>query len=223
LISDEYFAAFAAMELFDVVTSDSQMILMRPCTFDAAACARGYNGSMRGLSRRPARTLDSYAHGTCFRRIIMGHSMALGHAFPSVFRGPTARRFRDFFAGNLGLGWIYKETLARHFILMIRKKSQDGASEVWPHLCQYAPVFQSVFPTVKVACIDGMQQQTMSSQLQMFASASVVISPHGGMLHLSNFARDGASLIALVDHGQVCVIVYPCFSRPRRIDLSTRS
>ena len=30
------------MEIFDVVTYDSQMILMQPCTLDAAACARGY-------------------------------------------------------------------------------------------------------------------------------------------------------------------------------------
>lgn len=203
LISDEYFAAFAAMELFDVVQPDSQMILVKACTFDASACARGYNESMRGLSLLPARTLDSYASGTCFRRVIMGHSMALGHAFASSFRGPTALRFRDFFSNNLGLGWMYRQALRRHFILMIRKQGKGGASDVWPHVCSYAAVLQAVFPTVKVACVDGMKHQSLSSQVQMFASASVIVSPHGGMLHLTNFARNGASVIALVDHGEV--------------------
>jgi hypothetical protein len=203
LLSDEYFAAFAAMELFDVVHPDSQMILVQACTFDATACARGYDESMRGLSLRPARTLDSYASGTCFRRVIMGHSMALGHAFASSFRGPTALRFRDFFSNNLGLGWMYKEALRQHFILMVRKQSSGGASDVWPHICGYTAVLQAVFPTVKVACVDGMKLQSLSSQVQMFASASVIVSPHGGMLHLTNFARNGASVIALVDHGEV--------------------
>ena len=203
LISDEYFAAFAAMELFDAVTAAAQMMLVRPCTFDADACARGYNESMRGLSLHPARTLDSYAAGTCFRRVIMGHSMALGHAFSSTFRAPSARRFRDFFAGNLGLGWVYEETLQQHSILMVRKRAGDGASDVWPHICDYSSALQAVFPSVKVSCIDGMPLQSMSSQLQTFASASVVILPHGGMLHLTNFARNGASVIALVDRDQV--------------------
>jgi hypothetical protein len=203
LLSDEYFAAFAAMELFNVVSADSQMILIKPCTFDAVACARGYNESMRGLSALPARTLDSYASGTCFRRVIMGHSMAFGHAFSSSFRGPTALRFRDFFLDNLGLGWMYREVLREHFILMVRKQAGSGASDVWPHLCDHAPALQSVFPGVKVACIDGMQMQSLASQVQMFAAASVVVVPHGGVLHLCNFARNGASVIALVDHGQV--------------------
>ncbi len=191
------------MELFDVVSSDSQMILVQPCTFDAAACDRGYNESMRGLSALPARALHSYASGTCFRRVIMGHSMAFGHAFSSSFRGPTARRFRDFFSGNLGLGWMYREVLREHFILMVRKQEGSGASDVWPHLCGYAPALQSVFPGVKIMCVDGMQQQSLSSQLQMFAAASVLVLPHGGVLHLCNFARNGASVVALVDHGQL--------------------
>ena len=207
LISDEYFAAFAAMELFDAVTPTAQMILMQPCTFDADACARGYNESMRGLSLHPARTLASYASGTCFRRIIMGHSMALGHAFSSSFRGPTARRFRDFFAGNLGLGWIYDEKLQQHSILMVRKRAGDGSSDVWPHICDYSSTLQAVFPSVKVSCIDGIPLQSMSSQLQTFAAASVIILTLGGMLHLTNVARNGASVVALVDYDQVHLIV----------------
>ncbi len=179
------------------------MILMRACIFDPAACQRGYNESMRGLSVFPARTLKSYATGTCFRRVIMGHSMAFGHAFSSSFRGPTALRFRDFFSKNLGLGWMYNEVLQQHFILMVRKRAGSGASDVWPHLCAHTPALQAVFPTVKIACIDGIHAQSLASQVQMFASASVVVLPHGGMLHLCNFARNGASIIALVDNDQV--------------------
>ena len=93
--------------------------------------------------------------------------------------------------------------LRQHFILMVRKRAGSGASEVWPHLCAHTPALQAVFPTVKIACIDGIQAQSLSSQVQMFASASLVVLPHGGMLHLCNFARNGASVIALVDNDQV--------------------
>ena len=126
-----------------------------------------------------------------------------GHAFSSTFTPPSARRFRHFFAGNLGLGWVYEEALQQHSILIVRKRAGDGASDVWPHICDYSCALEAVFPSVKVSCIDGMPLQSMCSQLQTFASASVVILPHGGMLHVTNFARNGASVIALVDRDQV--------------------
>jgi hypothetical protein len=191
------------MELFDAVTPAAQMILMKPCTFAPSACARGYNASMRGLSMHPAKILDSYATGTCFRRVIMGHSMTFGAAVSSTFRGPIARRFRDFFTYNLGLKWMYEQRLRRHFILIVRKKKGSSNSEVWSHVCGYAAVFQAAFPSVKVACVDGVAEQSLSSQVQMFAAASVIVAPHGGILHLTNFARDGASVLILVDHGEV--------------------
>lgn len=117
----EYFAAFAAMELFDVVTAAAQMMLVRPCTFDADACARGYNESMRGLSLHPARTLDSYAAATCFRRVIMGYSMALGPRLLLHLHTALRPQIQAFFAGNLGLGWVYEEALQQHSILIVRK------------------------------------------------------------------------------------------------------
>jgi hypothetical protein len=93
--------------------------------------------------------------------------------------------------------------LRRHFILIVRKKKGSSNSEVWSHVCGYAAVFQAAFPSVKVACVDGVAEQSLSSQVQMFAAASVIVAPHGGILHLTNFARDGASVLILVDHGEV--------------------
>lgn len=206
------------MELFDAVTPAAQMILMKPCTFAPSACARGYNLSMRGLSLHPAKLLGSYATGTCFRRVIMGHSMAFGAAVSSTFRGPIARRFRDFFSRNLGLEWMYAQRLKQHFILIVRKKAGGKVSQVWPHVCDYATKFQAIFPSVKVACVDGVAEQSLSSQVQMFAAASVVVSPHGGMLHLTNYARNGASVIILVDHGEVLRSRFlSSFARPSHI------
>jgi len=115
LISDEYFAAFAAMELFDVVTAAAQMMLVRPCAFDADACARGYNESMRGLSLHPARTLDSYAAATCFRRVIMGYSMALGPRLLLHLHTALRPQIQAFFCAQLGARMGLRGSIAAAF------------------------------------------------------------------------------------------------------------
>ena len=113
---------------------------------------------------------------------------------------------------------MYAQRLKQHFILIVRKKAGGNVGQVWPHVCDYATMFQAIFPSVKVACVDGVSEQSLSSQVQMFAAASVVVSPHGGMLHLTNYARNGASVIILVDHGEVLrSSILSSFARPSHI------
>jgi hypothetical protein len=47
-----------------------------------------------------------YAHGTCFRNVILGHSSALSVAYFHPSRALLAREFRDSFFHKLGLSAV---------------------------------------------------------------------------------------------------------------------
>jgi len=49
-----------------------------------------------------------YAHGTCFRKMLLGHSSALSVAYYHPSRATVAREFRDSFLQNLGLAAVLK-------------------------------------------------------------------------------------------------------------------
>ncbi len=102
LLLDDLLAAFAGMELFSIATLNATLVLMPdcPCCFPETAhelCARFFwnNDSMsRSLFVGGAKQLTAYSDGTCFKKVLMGHSSALSCAYPNPLLSVVVRKFR---------------------------------------------------------------------------------------------------------------------------------
>jgi hypothetical protein len=112
LLVDDLLAAFAGMQLFSLDSFDAVLVLMPscPCCFPETAhqlCSSFFwnNESMaRAIFTGGAKKLSTYAEGTCFKRVLMGHSSALSSVYPNPLISVVARKFRSllvkFFVGD---------------------------------------------------------------------------------------------------------------------------
>ena len=116
LLLDDLLAAFAGMELFSMTALHATLVLMPecPCCFAETAhelCARFFwnNDSMSSsLFVGGSKRLSAYADGTCFKKVLMGHSSALSCAYANPLLSVVVRKFRAVLvSGVVGEGARY--------------------------------------------------------------------------------------------------------------------
>jgi hypothetical protein len=137
-----------------------------------------------------------FPHGTCFRRVLLGHSSALSVAYFHPSRALLARQFRDSFLHNIGLSAVIKAPASKGadqqtwrqrvmlclpqnvslFVLSSRflqvvlyQKSRGVMGSVWPEVCSYATDIKLLLPSADVLCI---APHLMDLEQQLLAVAS---------------------------------------------------
>ena len=119
LLMDDLLSAFAGMWLFSLTTFNATLVLMTdcPCCFPETAhelCARFFwsgDSLANGVFGGGAKPSTAYAEGTCFKKVLMGHSSALSIAYPNPLISVVARQFRSSFVSNIvGVGAKYGDS-----------------------------------------------------------------------------------------------------------------
>lgn len=227
LFGDDFIPAFMAMEMFGSVTHRNRLLLMpgSSClpysTFQHSnawsyRCKLAYRIWVKALSHGEAAEQSTYSQSqssVCFNKVIVGHSSALSFSYLNPSRGPSVRRFRDFFAANLNLSALYargpRASVHRHRINLYHKSVQLNSevfvhrqqSFTWPDVCMLLPALaRALGSEVEVQCV-VLESMDLSLQMQTVAAASIHIVPHGGLSYALIFARDGASAVVLT-HGK---------------------
>jgi hypothetical protein len=153
--------------------------------------------------------IDLYPPGTCFKRVIVGHSTAFSVSYFLPLRGSILRRFRDQFAASFGLQHIYPKAAAdhpsdsqarqHHHIINLYCKTQGLTGVAWGNLCEYAGILAHVMPGASVHCVDLSRVRSPAVQMQLIAAATVHMIPHGGLSYALAFSRSGSAAVVLVD------------------------
>jgi hypothetical protein len=119
LLVDDLLSAFAGMQLFSLTTLNATLVLMPdcPCCFPETAhalCSRFFwsgDSMANGIFGGGTKASTAYTEGTCFKKVLMGHSSALSSVYPNPLISVVARQFRSLFVSNIvGVGAKYHET-----------------------------------------------------------------------------------------------------------------
>jgi hypothetical protein len=227
LFGDDFVPAFMAMELFGSITRRNRLLLMpgSSCVPSSVIentnpwsyrCKLAYRIWVKALSQSEAATQSMYSQSqssVCFKKVIVGHSSALSFSYMNPSRGPSVRRFRNFFAANLNLSALYARApriaMRRHRINLYHKSVSLESdlfvhrqqSYTWPDVCMLLPALtRALGAEVEVKCV-VLESMDLSLQIETVASASIHIVPHGGLSYALIFARDGASAVVLTHGG----------------------
>jgi hypothetical protein len=103
LLLDDMLSAFTGMELFSLAEFKATLVLMPncPCCFPETAsklCAMFFWNSdsiAQKLFHGGAKQSTVYDKGTCFKKVMMGHSSALSLVYPNPLLSVAARKFRS--------------------------------------------------------------------------------------------------------------------------------
>jgi hypothetical protein len=113
------------------------------------------------MYKKNATFIEDYGEGTCFRHAVLGHTSAFSVGYFTQMRAPSARKFRQSYAHNIGLTWLYPTRkqqqqqqqhvgLSRRHRIVLYCKTGGSNGSVWPHLCAYAAVLRKSFPEAEV-------------------------------------------------------------------------
>jgi hypothetical protein len=119
LLLDDVFSVITGLELFSLAELDAALVLMPncPCCFSETAsdlCALFFwrNDSIANvLFHGGAKQSTAYGKGTCFKKVMMGHSSALSLVYPNPLISVTARKFRSLLVSRVvGAGVNYQKS-----------------------------------------------------------------------------------------------------------------
>lgn len=86
---------------------------------------------IRGLSYKPATSLENYHDGVCFRTAFIGHASALSQAYYAPLRGASLSSFRQAFVDNFMHGmWRLPSVQGFHDEELPRERVLDDKSAV---------------------------------------------------------------------------------------------
>jgi hypothetical protein len=153
--------------------------------------------------------IDAFPAGTCFKRVIVGHSTAFSVSYFLPLRGSILRRFRDQYAASFGISYAYPKAGSDHpndgqtkhqrHVINLYSKTAGLTGVAWQHLCEYAGVLAHALPGATVHCVDLSRVRSPSDQMQLIAAATIHIVPHGGLSYALVFSRSGSAAVVLVD------------------------
>jgi hypothetical protein len=103
LLLDDFLSVFAGLELFSLAELSATLVLMPkcPCCFPETAspmCSLFFwnaDSIASSLFVGGVKQSSAYRKGTCFKRVMMGHSSALSLAYPNPLLSVAARKFRS--------------------------------------------------------------------------------------------------------------------------------
>ncbi len=154
--------------------------------------------------------INIYPPGTCFKRVIVGHSTAFSVSYFLPLRGSILRRFRDQFPASFGLTQIYTKAAAdqpadgrsrqQHHVINLYRKTQGLTGVAWQNICEYAGILAYAIPGASVHCVDLSRVRSPSVQMQLIAAATIHLIPHGGLSYALTFSKSGSAAVVLVDY-----------------------
>jgi len=110
--------------------------------------------------------MDEYPSGTCFRRMVVGHTAvaSLGSLDFSRHRSAHIARFRRFYLQQLQLGNFVTRSHPRSKIVVnFFPKYVRGLEYVWSDVCKLSELLEETFFNVEFRCI---ALRSMSIELQ---------------------------------------------------------
>jgi hypothetical protein len=167
----------------------------------------------------------SYPHGTCFRKLLLGHNSALSVAYFHPSRAMIFREFREYFWQKVGLsgiingpgfraenhiGWRQRVSslpsraaggihLISCFQIILYKKTPGVMGSVWPEICSFAADVQLLLPSADVLCASP-HMMDLDQQLLLVASGASSCSIDASFLNCALFSCPAAT-VHVLPHG----------------------
>lgn len=164
--------------------------------------------------RNPSMSFD-VPDGTCFDSIVMGHTSAFSVSHFQAAASVFVKQLRTLYSSNLLLRSLYaprdsKHALSvpvrlRHRVIVYSKTPVMHNEPVWSDACSMIPQLSALYGDgeVEFLCVGSLSFMSIELQLQLAASASVHVMPHGGLSYLAMFASEGAAVMLLTNDGFV--------------------
>jgi len=91
----------------------------------------------------------------------------------------------------------------RHRVIIYSKTPIMHNEPVWSDACAMIPELRALYriDEVEFLCVGSLSMMAVELQIQLAASASVHIMPHGGLSYLAMFASEGAGVLLLTNDG----------------------
>ncbi len=179
-----------------------------------------------GLTGRNPELNFDLPDGTCYNNIIMGHTSAFSVTYFQATASVFVRQLRLLYASNLLLRSLYaplspskssKQEIPdgshsyalsvparhRHRVIIYSKTPIMHNEPVWSDACAMIPEFTAFYQIgeVEFLCVGSLSFMAVELQIQLAASASVHIMPHGGLSYLALFASEGSGVLLLTNDG----------------------
>lgn len=185
----------------------------------------GYKWLWGLTGRNPDLSFD-LPDGTCYDSIIMGHTSAFSVSYLQATASVFVRQLRLLYASNLLMRSLYaplspskslKQAIPagshsyslsfparyRHSVVFYTKTPFFENEPVWSDACAMIPELQSLYrrDEIEFLCVGSLSFMAIELQMQLAASATVHVMPHGGLAYLAVFASEGAGLLLLSHDG----------------------
>jgi len=223
----ETFVAAANMFGVDLQSNPSPRILLLENEYEFRAFKRrNRNGFkwMWGLTGRNPDIIFDAPDGTCYDSIIMGHTSAFSVSYFQATASVFVRQLKLLYASNLLMRSLYSPSPSssgpsqmiphhsrsysltfpartRHRVIIYSKGPLMADVPVWPDACAMIPDLRAMYQPEEIDffCAGALSLMAIELQMQLFASASVHVVPHGGLSYLLMFANEGSGALLLTN------------------------
>ena len=207
IIFDDAFGLYANLKQFEATRNNARsknhVLVFRACNDFPKdlrdLCQKFTDGIFPAFSTHAVRSIDSVLNSSiskrriCFREVVVGHGMS-----GAVGWGPRnsnrAQIFAEFRADLLVAHGINPNIIPKeHHILLINKKGRRALKNL---LDIYKEILSTPrYTGIKITVIDDFKSLTVTEQLKLFQTATIVLTPCGGISLLFFFLPRQSVLI----------------------------
>ena len=207
IIFDDAFGLYANLKQFEATRnnprSKNHVLVFRACDDFPKdlrnLCQKFTDGIFPAFSTHAVRSIDSVLNSSistrriCFREVVVGHGMS-----GAVGWGPRnfnrAQIFAEFRADLLVAHGINPNIIPKeHHILLINKKGRRALKNL--HDIYKEMLSTPRYTGIKITVIDDFKNLTITEQLKLFQTATIVLTPCGGISLLFFFLPRQSVLI----------------------------
>ncbi len=229
VFNDNMVATVAAANMFqiDLHSSPSSRILLLENENEIRRFGRRKKNGFKwlwGLTGRNPDFIFDIADGTCYDSIIMGHTSAFSVSYFQATASVFVNQLKLLYASNLLMRSLYAPSLpsssvrqtipdgsrsyslafptrTRHRVIFYSKGPFMENEPVWSDACSMIPGLRMMYQPddVEFFCVGAFNYMAIEIQIQLAASASVHVMPHGGLSYLTMFASEGSGVLLLTN------------------------
>jgi len=207
IIFDDAFGLYANLKQFEATRNNARsknhVLVFRACDDFPKdlrdLCQKFTDGIFPAFSTHVVRSIDSVLNSSistrriCFREVVVGHGMS-----GAVGWGPRnfnrAQIFAEFRADLLVAHGINPNIIPKeHHILLINKKERRALKNL--HDIYKEMLSTPRYAGIKITVIDDFKNLTITEQLKLFQTATIVLTPCGGISLLFFFLPRQSVLI----------------------------
>ena len=174
-VYEDLAAVYHAMESFDLLSAGGRQVHVQDMSWSDFH-QRNWKPPRSGpfyIFPHTATFMDEYPSGTCFRRMVVGHTAVASLNSPdfSCHRAAHIARFRRFYLQQLNLHHVVtKPHPNRKIVVNFYPKHVRGLQETWKDVCKFSKLLEDTFFNVEFRCIS---LQSMSIELQAGTQSSL--------------------------------------------------